>query len=259
MTKKLKILSYNVNGIRAAIKKGFVEWLETENPDILCIQETKAQPEQIDSKLFEALGYKCYWYSAQKKGYSGVGIITKIEPDRVETGIGKDPYDAEGRVIRADFGDISLFSAYFPSGTTGDIRQDVKMAFLSDYHSYLNEFKKQRPNIIVSGDFNICHKAIDIHNPKRNKKTSGFLPEEREWVDRFIASGFVDSFRMHNPEPHRYSWWSYRANARAKNLGWRIDYHMVSKSLADKVVGSDILPAVKHSDHCPVTVHISVR
>lgn len=253
----MKIISYNVNGIRAAFKKGFDEWFVNEKPDILCIQETKAQPEQIDTAFFEKLGYKAYWYSAQKKGYSGVGIVTKINVDNIETGIGKEPYDSEGRVIRTDIGNISLFSAYFPSGSAGDVRQDIKMAFLDDFYNYLNDFKQDRPDIIVSGDFNICHKPIDIHNPKRLKNTSGFLPEEREWVDKFEDSGFTDSFRVFNKEPDNYSWWSYRGNAKAKNLGWRIDYNWVSNSLATKLKNAAILPDVaRHSDHCPVVVEL---
>jgi len=251
-----KIISYNVNGIRAAFSKGFNRWFESEMPDMICIQETKAQPEQIDSAFFESLGYKTFWYSAQKKGYSGVGLVTKLAPDRVEYGIGKEPYDAEGRVLRADFGDVTLISAYFPSGTTGDVRQEVKMAFLNDFLSFIDELKKTRPNIIVSGDFNICHNEIDIHNPKQNKNTSGFLPEERAWVDVFVGSGFTDSFRIFHPEPHQYSWWTYRAGARDKNLGWRIDYHMVSNPLAQRVTSAAILPSVAHSDHCPVVVEI---
>jgi len=250
------ILSYNVNGLRAALGKGFAEWLKTENPDIICIQETKAQPEQIDEQIFRALGYQCYWFSAIKKGYSGTAIFTKIKPDFISQGIGIDLHDSEGRVLRADFGELTLLCAYFPSGSTGDERQDVKMTFLADIQNFVNNLKTTRPNIVLSGDFNICHKAIDIHNPERNKKTSGFLPEERAWVDAFVESGFVDSFRVVHTEPHRYSWWTYRAGAREKNLGWRIDYHMVSKPLVNKIIDADIFPNIFHSDHCPIMVKI---
>lgn len=252
-----RIISYNVNGIRAAQKKGLLDWMRAAQPDILCLQETKAQPEQIETNLYEELGYHCYYFSAQKKGYSGVAIMSKEKPDHIEYGCGIETGDFEGRIIRADFGDKSVISAYFPSGTTGDIRQDIKMAFLADMQEYLNELQKTRPNLVVCGDYNICHEAIDIHNPVSNKKSSGFLPEEREWVTQFLASGFVDSFRHLNKEPHNYSWWSYRANARDNNKGWRIDYNMVTKNMEEQIERAAILPEAKHSDHCPILVEMN--
>jgi len=249
-----KIISYNVNGIRAALKKGFAEWLKNENPDIVCIQETKAQPEQIDSLLFEYLGYHSYWFSAEKKGYSGVGILSKEKPTHVEYGTGIEKYDTEGRFLRADYGDVSVISVYHPSGSSGDKRQAFKMQWLTDFQQYVKELRKTRPNLIISGDYNICRLWIDIHNPEKQQKTSGFLPEEREWFQSFVDDGFIDSFRKFNPDPHNYSWWSYRANARNNNKGWRIDYHMVSKEFEHKITDASILPDVKHSDHCPVVV-----
>jgi exodeoxyribonuclease-3 len=252
-----RIISYNVNGIRAAQKKGLLDWMRAAQPDILCLQETKAQPEQIETNLYEELGYHCYYFSAQKKGYSGVAIMSKEKPDHIEYGCGIETGDFEGRIIRADFGDKSVISAYFPSGTTGDIRQDIKMAFLADMQEYLNELQKTRPNLVVCGDYNICHEAIDIHNPVSNKKSSGFLPEEREWVTQFLASGFVDSFRHLNKEPHNYSWWSYRANARDNNKGWRIDYNMVTENMEEQIERAAILPEAKHSDHCPILVEMN--
>lgn len=252
----MRIISYNVNGIRAAINKGFFEWLEAAAPDVICIQETKAQPEQIDTEGLKKLGYDSFIHSAQKKGYSGVAIFSKIKPDHVEIGCGIDYIDFEGRIIRADFGDLSVISVYMPSGSSGDLRQEVKMKFLGDFQEYINKLKEERPNLIISGDYNICHKAIDIHNPVSNKKTSGFLPEEREWVDNFVESGFVDTFRNFNEEPHNYSWWSYRANARANNKGWRIDYHMATESLKPRLTRAAILPEAKHSDHCPILVEL---
>lgn len=250
-----KILSYNLNGIRAALKKGFADWLKNENPDIVCIQETKAQPEQIDSELFASLGYKSYWFSAVKKGYSGVGILTKSVPDHVEYGMGIEKYDYEGRFIRADFGDISVVSVYHPSGSN-ELRQSFKMQWLSDFRNYISELKKSRPNLIISGDYNICRLWIDIHNPEKQQKTSGFLPEEREWFQNFIEDGFVDSFRVFNEEPHNYSWWSYRAGSRARNKGWRIDYNIVNSELKNKIKNAGILPDAVHSDHCPVWVEV---
>jgi exodeoxyribonuclease-3 len=253
----MKILSYNVNGIRAAIKKGFVEWLEAADPDILCIQETKAQPDQIDSAAFEALGYHCYWFSAQKKGYSGVGILSKIKPNHVEYGTGIESMDFEGRNIRLDYDEFSVMSLYLPSGTNSD-RLSFKLNFMEEFLLYANELKESFPKLVICGDYNICHEEIDIHNPKQNKNTSGFLPVERDWLSRFIDSGFVDSFRLLVKEPHHYSWWSYRANARNNNKGWRIDYNMVSEELASHITRSFILPEAKHSDHCPVGFEMNI-
>jgi len=249
----MKILTYNVNGIRAALKKGWLEWLKLENPDVICIQEIKASPDQVpEVVLLEEMGYEHYWYPAQKKGYSGTAIFTKITPKHIEYGCGHEDYDFEGRVIRADFDKASVMSVYFPSGTTGDVRQDFKYKFLDDFQLYSNELLKEKSNLVVCGDFNICHRAIDIHNPKSNANSSGFLPAEREWMENFINSGYIDSFRHLNPDPHHYTWWSYRAGARGKNLGWRIDYNMVSNGLKDSIVSSRILPSAVHSDHCPV-------
>jgi len=252
----MQILSYNVNGLRAAINKGFLEWIASESPDVLCIQETKMQDGQLPARLFEPYGYRMHHHFAEKKGYSGVALLLKEEPDQLFMGMGNNLYDREGRVIRADYGDISLINVYIPSGTTGGIRQEFKMKFLSDFHNYILELMHTRKKLIVSGDYNICHKAIDINHPERHKKSSGFLPEEREWVDTFIQSGFIDSFREFNQNPEQYSWWSYRAMSRQKNLGWRIDYHMISEPLRDQLKHASILPEVHHSDHCPVQIEI---
>ena len=250
------IITYNVNGIRAAIKKDLPQWLSASNADVLCLQEIKAKPEQFDEAIFNELGYTCFINSAEKPGYSGVAILSKINPKHVEYGCGVEKIDFEGRVIRADFEDYSVMSVYFPSGSN-PLRQAFKMEFLVLFHDYIAKLKKKIPNLIISGDYNICHTEIDIHNPKVNKNSSGFLPEEREWVSQFIASGFVDSFRQLNTDPHHYSWWSYRANSRAKNLGWRIDYNMISNALLPKLKRAKILPAAKHSDHCPVLVELA--
>ena len=249
------IISYNVNGIRAAMGKGLANWIRETSPDIVCFQETKAQPDQIPTMEFTTDGYHHYWFSAEKKGYSGVGIMSKQKPDKVVFGMGIPKYDSEGRVIRADYGDFSVISVYHPSGTSGDERQAFKMIWLEDFLAWTLELRKERPNLIISGDFNIAHTEIDIHNPKSNAKSSGFLPEEREWVTKFLANGFIDSYRFAKPDARKeYSWWSFRFNSRAKNLGWRIDYHMVSKEAQPIIKDAAILMNVMHSDHCPVVL-----
>ena len=254
----MKIISYNVNGIRAAINKEFFAWLQATDADVICLQEIKATPEQIvDIVILEQLGYKHYWFPAEKKGYSGTAIFSKIEPNHVEYGCGIEEYDREGRIIRADFDECSVISAYFPSGSSGDIRQVFKYKFLDDIADYIARLKADFPKLVISGDYNICHKAIDIHNPKSNANSSGFLPEERAWMDSFIHLGFIDTFRHFNPDPHNYTWWSYRAGARSKNLGWRIDYHMVTAELEKNLKRAAIIPEAKHSDHCPILLELS--
>lgn len=253
-----RIATYNVNGIRSALSKGLAEWLRDVSPDIVCFQEIKADYASIPLFDFEEAGYRHYWFPAEKKGYSGVGLLSKTEPDRVVKGMGIGTYDSEGRVIRADFGDVSVMSVYHPSGSSGDARQDFKMLWLDDFQNYINALKNERPNLIISGDFNICHQAIDIHDPKGNAKNSGFLPEERAWMTQFLNSGFIDSFRYIDPSPHRYSWWTFRANARSRNLGWRIDYNMVSENMKNKITNALILDNAYHSDHCPVVLEIDL-
>jgi exodeoxyribonuclease-3 len=252
----MKFLSYNVNGIRAALNKGLDEWLSQHDFDVVCLQETKAHMDQVDLTSLEALGYKSWWHSAEKKGYSGVAIFSKVEPDHVEVGCGIEKYDSEGRIIRADFGDVTLLNCYFPSGTTGDIRQAVKMEFLDDFFKWTHDLKKERPNLIIAGDYNIAHTEMDIHNPKSNQKTSGFLPEERAWMTKWFDSGFTDSFRFKNPDKEEYSWWSYRANARANNKGWRIDYWSVSNEIQDRILAAGHYNDAVHSDHCPVFLEL---
>ncbi len=253
-----QIVSYNVNGIRAALKKGFDEWLGANLYDVVCLQETKAHQEQVAVESFEKLGYHHHWFSAEKKGYSSVATFSLREPDQVVKGCGIEKYDREGRIIRTDFGEWSVLNCYFPSGTSGDERQAFKYDFLDDFYNWIAELKKERPKLIIVGDYNIAHTEIDIHNPKSNKKTSGFLPEEREWMTKWFESGFTDAFRNANPEMVEYSWWSYRANARNNNKGWRIDYQSVSDNLKDKIVAARQLTDVKHSDHCPVWLEIDL-
>ena len=254
----IKILSYNVNGIRAALRKDLINWIKDANPDIVCFQEIKANEDQFDTSLFEKMGYYNYWFSAQKKGYSGVGIISKFKPENVQIGTGIDFMDFEGRNLRLDFKKFSVMSLYLPSGTNIN-RLQFKFKYMYEFEKYIQSLKSEIPNLIIGGDYNICHQPIDIHDSSpRMEKVSGFLPEERAWIDKFIASGFVDSFRIHNKLPHKYSWWSYRANSRNNNKGWRIDYLLVSKSLKQNIIESYILDDVVHSDHCPIGINIKI-
>ena len=231
-------------------------WLQVVDPDVVLIQETKAHKEQLDLSQFEEAGFRFhYWFSAQKKGYSSVAVLSKTEPKHIEYGTGIATMDFEGRNLRIDFDAFSIMSLYLPSGTN-DARLDFKLNYMAEFQDYINELKKEIPNLIIGGDFNICHEAIDIHNPVGLKNTSGFLPVEREWIHQFIESGFIDSFRYFNKEPHNYSWWSYRANARNNNKGWRIDYLMVSTPLKERLKRAYILPEARHSDHCPIVLEI---
>lgn len=255
----MKVISYNVNGIRSAMNKGLVTWLANELPDVFCLQEIKAHKDNVDYKQFESLGYETFWYPAQKKGYSGVAIFSKIKPDKVVYGNGYAQSDMEGRVIRADFGQVTVISAYFPSGTSGDERQTYKYQWLDEFFDYIEQLKAEGRALIVCGDYNICHKPIDIHNPVSNKNSSGFLPEERAWMDRWFGNQLVDTFRLHYPDlKDQYSWWSYRANARGNNKGWRIDYISVSQQLKDNVSAASIMADAVHSDHCPVAAIIDL-
>jgi len=255
----MKIVSYNVNGIRAAIKKGFVDWLASNDFDIVCIQETKANEEQVDTTEIEALGYNIYWFGATKKGYSGVAVFSKIKAESIIKGQTQEKYDFEGRTLQIEFKKFTLINTYFPSGSSGELRQNFKFDFLNDYLVFIKKLQSEGKKLIVVGDYNICHLDIDIHNPTKQKNTSGFLPEERSWMDDWFENDMVDSFRkIHAQKVDKYSWWSYRANARNNNKGWRIDYISVSKSIEDKIKDADILEDVKHSDHCPVYLEISI-
>jgi exodeoxyribonuclease-3 len=253
----MKIISYNVNGIRAAVKKGFIGWLQAANPDVICLQEIKALEDQLDLQLFKDAGYKYnYWFSAQKKGYSGVAVLCKTEPNHVEFGTGIESMDFEGRNLRVDYDNVSIMSLYLPSGTN-DARLNHKFEYMDLFHAYISDLRNKIPNLVICGDYNICHEEIDIHNPKM-KGVSGFLPEEREWLSNFLDSGLIDSFRYLNPDLQEYSWWSYRANARANNKGWRLDYALATQPLQENLKRSVILTEAIHSDHCPILLELDI-
>lgn len=254
----MRILSYNVNGLRSALSKGFIDWLKTDPADIVCLQEIKATKENIDHVVIEELGFNTYWFSAQKKGYSGVAIFSKRKPDNVIYGSNIEQSDFEGRILRIDIGEVTIINAYYPSGTTGEIRQAYKYQWLDEFLLFLNNLRKTRSKLIVCGDYNIAHREIDIHDPKGNKKTSGFLPEERAWMDKFLSNGYIDTFRFMNPnKAHCYSWWSRRfPTVRLQNKGWRIDYICVTENLKNEILNAEIFPDVQHSDHCPVYAEI---
>jgi exodeoxyribonuclease-3 len=254
----LKIVTYNVNGIRSAISKGFLDWLRDGAFDVVCLQEVKARPEDIRSDVFEELGYHVYWHAAVKKGYSGVATLAKRRADHSASGCSIERYDNEGRILRTDFGDWTILNCYFPSGTMGDVRQSFKMEFLDDFFQWAVELRRTRPYLIVVGDYNIAHNELDIHNPKSNKNSTGFLPEERAWMSKWLSNGFTDAFRHKNPDGVEYSWWSFRPGVRSRNLGWRIDYHCVSDELCPKVESVRHLRDVVHSDHCPVLMEIDL-
>ena len=253
-----KIISFNVNGLRSAIAKGFKEWVAANDFDFICLQETKMDASHADPDYFKDLKYHSYWHCAEKKGYSGVLILAKEKADQVQFGTGKEIYDREGRLIVLDYPGFSLANCYFPSGSSGEDRHQFKMKFLEDLYPVFKSMNEQKTNFIVVGDYNIVHQGIDIHNPERTDNPSGYRPEERAWLDRWFKELFYDSFRLLNPDKKEYSWWSYRANARAKNLGWRIDYNMVTKNLEKNLKRSVILPEAMHSDHCPVLLEIDV-
>jgi len=255
----IKVITYNLNGLRAALSKGFTQWLASADYDVVMIQETKAQKEQVDMSAIEALGYHHYWFSAEKKGYSGVCTLTRILPEKVVYGSNDALFDAEGRTLQLQIADVNFINCYFPSGSSGDARQEMKMVFLQKMISFIEEKRRENPRIVLSGDFNICHRSIDIHDPVGNKNTSGFLPEERAWMEQFFQSGFRDAFRQFNQEPHQYTWWSQRfPSVREQNKGWRIDYNTITDNLSGRLIHSAILPEAKHSDHCPVFMELDL-
>lgn len=254
----MRIVSYNVNGLRSAITKGFKEWLQKENFDVVCLQETKMDISHADPDYFKDLGYISHWHCAEKKGYSGVLILTKEKPDNIIVGCQLKNYDNEGRVIRVDFGDLSIMDCYIPSGSSGEERHNFKMQFLEDFSPWMKSLLKKRNKLIVVGDYNIVHQDMDIHNPERKDLPSGFRPEERTWLDQWFASDFKDAFRVKNPDAREYSWWSYRAGSYQKDKGWRIDYQSITPNLVDNLVNCKHARDIRFSDHCPVIAEYKI-
>jgi exodeoxyribonuclease III len=260
--KELKLLSWNVNGIRSQEKKGFGDWLRKENPDILCLQETKAAPVQLSANLTEPEGYITHWnYPEDTKGYSGVALFTKEKPDDVKYGFGIEKYDIEGRAIIAKYPEFTLLNIYFPKGDTREERRhrlDYKMSFYDAFLKFTDSLKGKDGRLIICGDFNTAHKPIDLARPKENEKNSGFLPEERAWMDGFISHGYIDTFRQFNKEPDNYTWWDMKTRARERNVGWRIDYFFVTENLAKSIKRAFIMSEVLGSDHCPIGIVLKI-
>ncbi|HXK52314.1 MAG TPA: exodeoxyribonuclease III [Caldisericia bacterium] len=252
----MRIFSWNVNGIRAVIKKGFFQWIDKENPDIVCLQETKIHSDQITPEIQHKQGYHSYFFSAQRKGYSGVAVYSKLPPQEVHYGFGLPIFDEEGRVLHLQFPDFHLVNVYFPNGKRDDTRLQYKYDFYSSLLDYLRPFLQKKEKMIVCGDYNTAHQEIDLARPKENKNISGFLPEERKWLDRYLAEGFIDTFRSLHPNKVQYSWWSHFARARERNIGWRIDYHFASLALQKKLKKAEIHDSVQGSDHCPIMLEI---
>jgi exodeoxyribonuclease-3 len=256
--REISVLSWNVNGIRAAQKKGFLNWLQRMSPDILCLQETRTRPGEISQELQQPSGYYAYWNSAERRGYSGVAILTKTRPAKVQNGFGTEQFDAEGRVIIAQYGEFTLFNVYFPNGKMSEERLDYKVDFYDAFLDFVNPIKARGERLIICGDFNTAHKEMDLARPKENQKVSGFLPRERAWMDTFVAHGFIDIFRYFNKEPGHYTWWSLITRARDRNIGWRLDYFFVTENLLDSISQASILSDVTGSDHCPVEIRLTV-
>lgn len=254
----MRIYSWNVNGLRAILKKDFLVWIENEHPDILCIQETKLQEKNLDEEAMNIEGYYSYFSFADKKGYSGVAIYTRIKPTMVRYGMGIKKFDNEGRILIAEFEDFTLLNIYFPNGQMNEERLTYKLRFYDAILDYCNNEVKSGKKLVICGDYNTAHTPMDIKNAKGNEKNSGFLPIEREWINKFIANGYTDTFRHLNPETIKYSWWSYKFKARERNAGWRIDYHFVSNNLLSKVISARILNEIYGSDHCPVVLELEL-
>ncbi len=252
----MKLASWNVNGIRAVARKDFLPWMESLGADVVCVQESKAKPEQLTEDLLHPLGYHSFWNSAEKPGYSGVAIYSKQEPLRIHAGLNVPELDTEGRVLTAEFSDFVLVNSYFPNSQREHTRLGYKLQFCEQMYRYLENLRSQQKNIILCGDFNIAHRPIDLKNPKANENNAGYLPEERAWMESFLSRGYVDGFRQFNPGPDHYTWWSYRPGVREKNIGWRLDYFVVNQEFRDRMKGVEHQSRVMGSDHCPVLLEL---
>lgn len=255
--KELRLLSWNVNGIRSVKNKGFLDWFYNDSPDMLCLQETKAQPDQLDADLKEPKDYHVYWNYPERKGYGGVALYTRERPLEVRYGFGDTDFDLEGRVIIAEYPEFTMMNIYFPNGKMGPERLNYKMTFYDVFLDYADSLKADGKKLVICGDVNTAHKEIDLARPKENSKISGFLPEERAWIDKFVDHGYIDTFRQFNKEPGQYSWWDFKSRARERNVGWRIDYFFVSENLLPSVKDAFIMSEVMGSDHCPVGIALT--
>ncbi len=252
----MKLCSWNVNGLRAVHKKGFIHWFEAQHADVICLQETKIQPDQVPEDLLHPAGYAAHWHSAEKKGYSSLVTYSKQEPVSVRYGLGIKEFDCEGRVLITEFPRVTVINAYFPNSQRLGARLDYRLRFNKAVHRLMNKLRKQGAHVALCGDFNVAHQAIDLANPKANEKNAGYLPEERAWMDKFLSDGYIDTFRHFCDEPEQYTWWSYRNGVRARNIGWRLDYFAVNPELADRLKAAGIQAEVMGSDHCPVTLQL---
>ena len=253
----MKLISWNVNGVRAVVKKGFLDWLEQEQPDVLCLQETKAHIDQLAAEILTDHGYHTYWHSGERRGYSGVATFCKEEPLYVQEGLGIERYDAEGRVLVTEHENFLLYNIYFPNGQKDNERLQYKLDFYDDLLPIINEQVESGNNVVVTGDWNTAHHPIDLARPKQNVNTSGFMPIEREKLDMYVENGWIDTFRLFHQKGERYSWWTYRFGARERNVGWRIDYFFVNEGFLDNVEDADIHDEIMGSDHCPVSLELS--
>jgi exodeoxyribonuclease-3 len=254
----MKLICWNVNGVRAVAKKGFFEWLKKESPDILCLQETKARPDNLTKELLEPPGYQTFWDYGERKGYSGVATFSKVQPLKVEKSFGASEFDTEGRILIAEYPEFTLCNIYFPNGKQGDIRLNYKMDFYEAFFNYVEARRRKGDKLIICGDVNTAHTEIDLAHPKENSKISGFLPKERAWLDKLVAHGYIDTFRYFHKEPGQYSWWDMKTGARARNVGWRIDYFFITENLVGNMEKAYIMPEVMGSDHCPIALVLTV-
>ena len=256
--REIKILSWNVNGIRAVRGKGFLEWLQKESPDILCLQETKAMPDQLDDDLLEPRGYQVYWNYPERKGYGGVATFTREIPVHIDYDFSAPEFNTEGRVLITEYPEFTIFNVYFPNGKKDDARLKYKLDFYDAFLDFTEQLRHKGKKLIICGDYNTAHNEIDLARPRENTKVSGFLPIERAWMDRLVSLGYIDTFRHFSQEPEHYTWWDLKSGARARNVGWRLDYFFITENLLDSLSSAFIMSDVMGSDHCPVGIILKI-